>query len=79
MQMILYLWANKLRENIKEYFRKNRYKPMPEFSPGLNAILRGWMKWIGNDIHIFRHERETLIQRLWWNLKLLCFILYSTT
>lgn len=35
----------KMRENMKEYFRKNRYKSMPEFSPGLNAILRGWMNY----------------------------------
>jgi RNA-directed DNA polymerase len=35
----------KMRGNMKEYFRKNRYKAMPEFSPGLNAILRGWMNY----------------------------------
>lgn len=35
----------KMRENMKVYFRKNRYKAMPEFSPGLNSILRGWMNY----------------------------------
>lgn len=35
----------RMRENMKKYFRKNRYKAMPEFSPGLNAILRGWMNY----------------------------------
>jgi len=35
----------KMRENMKVYFRKNRHKAMSEFSPGLNAILRGWMNY----------------------------------
>ncbi len=35
----------KMRENMKEYFRKNRYKAMTEFSPGINLILRGWMNY----------------------------------
>lgn len=61
---------NKVRANIKEYFKKNRYKPMPEFSPGLNAILRGWM----NYYHIpkvsycrktFNHLKWHLDVKLW--------------
>lgn len=36
---------NKMREHMKEYFRKNRNKAMSEFSAGLNAILRGWMNY----------------------------------
>lgn len=56
---------NKLRENIGEYFRENRYKAMPEFSPGLNAILRGWM----NYYHIPKvsYCRKTF-NRLKWHL-----------
>ena len=56
---------NRIRENMKEYFRKNRYKAMPEFSPRLNAILRGWM----NYYHIPKvsYCRKTF-NRLKWHL-----------
>lgn len=56
---------NRVRENMKVYFRKNRYKAMSEFSPGLNAILRGWM----NYYHIPRvsYCRKTF-NRLKWHL-----------
>jgi len=56
---------NKVRENIREYFAANRYKAMPEFVPGLNAILRGWM----NYYHIphVSYCRKTF-NRLQWHL-----------
>jgi RNA-directed DNA polymerase len=56
---------NKVRENLKGYFAANRYKAMPEFVPGLNAILRGWM----NYYHIpqVSYCRKTL-NRLQWHL-----------
>jgi RNA-directed DNA polymerase len=56
---------NKVRENIREYFAANRFKAMPEFVPGLNAILRGWM----NYYHIpqVSYCRKTF-NRLQWHL-----------
>ena len=56
---------NKVREHLRDYFSANRYKAMPEFVPGLNSILRGWM----NYYHIpqVSYCRKTF-NRLQWHL-----------
>ena len=56
---------NKIRTTLKEYFKANRYKAMPDFVPGLNTLLRGWM----NYYHIPRvsYCRKTF-KRLHWHL-----------
>ena len=55
----------KLRENIREYFKGYCYKALPEFIPGLNMILRGWM----NYFHIpgVSYCRKTF-KRMHWHL-----------
>ncbi len=62
---------NKVREKIREYFKVNRHKAMPEVIPGLNVILRGWM----NYFHIpqVSYCRKTFNQLHWYLHESLCF------
>jgi len=64
---------NKVREHLKSYFAANRYKALPEFVPGLNAILRGWMNYY--HIPYVSYCRKTF-NRLQWHLNNSLFFHY---